>query len=152
MYKIGEVVLDIVLSEDDTVSTPATSHALEDNTEMSDHVSAEPETLSINCIVIDPQNKKRELIKKYQKEGKILDYRYLSRLDHVIITNSNATRSNDYKDGYELNIEFKQIKAVKRKAIKLTSGIVSKMTANKKKMGLHVVKETKNEGKGDKKK
>jgi len=145
-YKLGDVSIDVVRSEDFSSSAQATSHALEDNTEMGDHVSKEPKTLSIDCVVIDPDNKKLNMLLKYQEDARIIDYNNLTKLTHVVIEDISAPRSADIKDGYELSISFKQIKVSRKQIIPLSSGIVAKATRNKKQMGLHIPKDTGSEG------
>lgn len=140
-YRLGDVVLDVIVSEDFNSSTPATSHALEDNSEMSDHITKEPKTLSLTCIVKDADNSKFNLLQKYQSEGRIIDYNNLTTLEHVVIESISVPRTADIKDGYELTIDFKQIKVSRKKIIPLTSGLVAKATANKKNMGLHIPQE-----------
>ena len=146
-YVIGDVHIDVILSEDDEYSTPATDHALEDNTEMSDHVTKDPRTLNLECIVIDPDNQKINKLRQYQENADIIDYNNLTRLQHIVIENTSVSRSADIKDGYNLSISFKQIKTAKRKRVALSSGAVARATQNKKRMGLHIPKETKKEGK-----
>lgn len=146
-YVIGDVYIDVILSEDDDYSTPATSHALEDNTEMSDHVTKEPRTLNLECIVLDPDNQKINKLRQYQSNAEIIDYNNLSRLQHIVIESTSVSRSAEIKDGYNLSISFKQIKTAKRKRVALSSGAVARATRNKQRMGLHIPKETSKEGK-----
>ena len=146
-YVIGDVHIDVILTEDDEYSTPATDHALEDNTEMSDHVTKDPRTLTLDCIVIDPDNQKINKLRQYQENAEIIDYNNLTRLQHIVIENTSVSRSADIKDGYNLSINFKQIKVAYRKQVVLTSGAAERATRNKQKMGLHIPKETKKEDK-----
>lgn len=146
-YVIGDVHIDVILTEDDDYSTPATDHALEDNTEMSDHVTKDPRTLNLECIVIDPDNQKINKLRQYQENADIIDYNNLTQLQHIVIENTNVSRSADIKDGYNLSISFKQIKVAYRKQVVLTSGAVERATRNKQQMGLHIPKETSKEGK-----
>lgn len=145
-YKLGDVLLDVITNEEFSSEATATSHAVEDNTELSDHVAMQPRTLSITCKVVDPDNSKLNQLMKYQSEARIIDYNNLTQLTHVVIESISAPRSADIKDGYELSISFKQIKTAQKRAIPLTSGVVARATRNKKQMGLHVPKDATKEG------
>lgn len=145
-YRLGDVIIDVITSTSYSSSTPATSHALEDNTEISDHITKDPKTLSISCIIIDPYNNKRDLIEKYQDEGRILNFTFLETLDSVVIENFNINRSSDIKRGYEASIDFKKIRLSRKKVIPISSGLVAKAMQNKKQLGLHVVKDTASKG------
>lgn len=145
-YKLGDVVIDVVMSEGFTSDATATTHALEDNTEISDHVAIQPKDLSVECIVIDPDNKKINLLMQYQKEARVIDYNNLTQLTHVVIEGLSVNRSADIKDGYQLSMTFKQIKVARKKVIPLTSGVVARATRNKKQLGLHIPKYTGSEG------
>lgn len=114
---------------------------------MSDHVTKDPRTLNLECIVIDPDNQKINKLRQYQENADIIDYNNLTRLQHIVIENTSVSRSADIKDGYNLSISFKQIKVAYRKQVTLTSGAVERATRNKQKMGLHIPKETSKEGK-----
>src|SRR5690606_824538 len=110
MPYLGDVLIDVIESEDLDESSSTTDHALEDGEQITDHVENDPIVLKISGIIIDPSDEKLLKLRKYRESGEVLSYNYRSRLETVLITSFSSKRDKDIKDGYSFSMTLKQIR------------------------------------------
>lgn len=142
MPYIGDILIDVITSEDLSETSKTTDHALEDGEQITDHVDNEPIILSITGIILDPNDEKRLKLRKFRQEGKLLSYNYQSRLETVLITSFNSSRDASIKDGYTFSMTLKQVRLVKTADTIRVTVKVKKQVKEVSKIGKKKVKKT----------
>lgn len=113
MPYIKDVLIDVISGVSPTESSTATDHALEDNSQISDHVKNNPTTLSITGVIHDDTEQKVLKLREYREKGEIFTFDYMTNYGSVIITDFKRDYSADIKDGYGFSMTLKQIKIAK---------------------------------------
>lgn len=113
MPYLGGILIDVIKSESLSESSTTTDHALEDGEQITDHAKSDPITLSIEGVILDPNDEKLLKLRKMRQEKEILSYNYQSRLENVLITAFNSKKDPGIKDGYTFTMTLKQIGIVK---------------------------------------
>lgn len=140
MPMLGDVLIDVIETEDLTETTDTTDHALEDNETIVDHIENKPITLNITGMIIDPTEQKLLKLRKYRRDGKLLNYRYRSRLETVLITSFTPSKSAKTADGYTFSMTLKQIGLVDAPDVIRVSAAVKKQVKPVTKAGKKSVK------------
>lgn len=132
-----EVILGPVMSESENYSVEVSSYAIENGSEVSDHVHAQPETFSITTFLVDANDlmqsatslifgakqsvaEKIALLRFWQDEGELVTYSgpvmsglfskgYDIYVEDLIINNMRIERNSNSGSGIEVTLEFKKI-------------------------------------------
>lgn len=113
MPYIKDVLIDVITDVSPSESSTATDHALEDNSQISDHVKNNPTTLSITGVINDDTEQKVLKLREYREKGEIFLFDYMTNYGNVIITDFKRDYSADIKGGYAFTMTLKQIKIAK---------------------------------------
>lgn len=113
MPYIKDVLIDVITDVSIPESSTTTDHALEDGEQITDHVKANPTTITIKGIMLDEAESKVLKLRKYREDGEIIDFDYMASLPHCVITDFSRDYSAKNKDGYAFTMTLKQIKVVK---------------------------------------
>lgn len=128
MPYLGDVHINVIESESVSESSSTTDHALEDGSQITDHVESDPITIDISGVILDKTDQKLLKLRKYRETGKILTYKYLNRLENVVIVSFKPDFSKDIKDGYKFSMTLKQIRLAKAPNIVSVSKSVARQT------------------------
>ena len=142
MPYIGDILIDVITSEDLGESSKTTDHALEDGEQITDHVDNDPITLNLTGVMLDPNDEKLLKLRKFRQEGKLLSYNYQSRLETVLITSFNPKKDASIKDGYTFSMTLKQVRLVKAADTIRVTVKVKKQVKEVSKVGKKKVKKT----------
>lgn len=122
MPYIKGVLIDVIEDVSMSESSTTTDHALEDGEQITDHVKANPITVTIKGLLLDDNGRGEGIndsegrvatLRKYREEGEILDYEFMTGLAHCVITDFSRDYSAKIKDGFAFSMTLKQIKTVK---------------------------------------
>lgn len=144
MPYLGDILIDVIESEELDESSSTTDHALEDGEQITDHVESDPIVLSISGVIIDPSDEKLLKLREYRQKGEILNYNYRSRLETVLITSFKPKKDKDIKDGYSFSMTLKQIRMAKAPNVIRVSVPVKKQVKPVSKVGKKTVKKSTN--------
>lgn len=110
MPYIKDVLIDVITKVSMPEMSTTTDHALEDGEQITDHVISNPITISIAGVILDETEEKVLKLRGYREKGEIIDFNYMTSLNHVIITNFDRDYEAKIKDGYAFTMTLKQIK------------------------------------------
>ena len=113
MPYIKDVLIDVITDVSPSESSTATDHALEDNSQISDHVKNNPTTLSISGVIHDDTEQKVLKLREYREKGEIFTFDYMTNYGTVIITDFKRDYKAEIKGGYAFSMTLKQIKIAK---------------------------------------
>lgn len=133
----NQVILGPISGEDESYSANVCSHAVENGSEISDHVHSQPGQFSIKTFLVDKNDlmamaaglvtgdnqtvsKKIALLKLWRETGELLVYSgpvfsgmvlsgYDMYVDNVVIAGLGISRSVDNGEGVEVSISLKNI-------------------------------------------
>lgn len=144
MPYLGDILIDVIESEELDESSSTTDHALEDGEQITDHVENNPIVLSISGVIIDPSDEKLLKLREYRENREILNYNYRSRLETVLITSFKPKKDKNIKDGYSFSMTLKQIRMAKAPNVIRVSVPVKKQVKPVSKVGKKTVKKSTN--------
>lgn len=132
-----QVILGPISGEDESYSANACSHAVENGSEISDHVHAQPGQFSIKTFLVDKNDvmamaaglvtgdnqtvsQKLALLKLWRETGELLVYSgpvfsgmilrgYDMYVEDVVITSLGISRTVDNGEGVEVSISLKKV-------------------------------------------
>lgn len=110
---IKDVLIDSITDVSPNESSTATEHALEDNSQISDHIKNNPTTLSVSGVIHDDTEEKVLKLREYREKGEIFTFDYMTNYGNVVITDFRRDYSVDIKGGYAFSMTLKQIKIAK---------------------------------------
>ncbi|MFF5994284.1 phage baseplate protein [Lysinibacillus sp. KU-BSD001] len=110
MPYIKDVLIDVITDVSMPESSTTTDHALEDGEQITDHVKADPITITLKGVILDDTEEKVLKLREYREKGEIIEYDYMTALKNVVITNFARDYSSSIKNGYAFTITLKQIK------------------------------------------
>lgn len=122
MPYIKDVLIDVIEDVSVKESSTTTDHALEDGEQITDHVKADPITVTIKGLLLDDNGQGNGIndsegrvasLRKYRKDGEIIDFDYVTGLEHCVITNFDRDYSAKTTDGFAFSMTLKQIQTVK---------------------------------------
>lgn len=142
MPYIKDVLIDVIEDVKMSESSTTTDHAVEDGSQITDHVKANPITIQLKGLILDKGNDgsindsegRVATLRKYREEGEIIDFDYMTALTHCVITNFDRDYAASTKDGFAFTMTLKQIKTVKVSryvAVKLPVKKQTKAVTNK---------------------
>ena len=133
-----EVILGPIIAESEKYSVSVASHALEDGSEVSDHVHAQPENFSVSTFLVDANDfmksatslifgkqqsvmEKIALLRLWQDTGELVTYSgpvfsglinkgYDIYVEDLIIENLSTERSADSGEGIKLTLSLRKIR------------------------------------------
>lgn len=113
MPYINGVILDVITDVAVSETSETTDHALEDGEQITDHVKANPITITLKGVILDEAESKVLQLRKYREEGEKIAYDYMSPLQNMVITSFGRDYNAKIKDGYAFTMTLKQIRVVK---------------------------------------
>lgn len=123
-------------------SSTTTDHALEDGEQITDHVKSNPITISLTGVILDETEAKVLKLREYREKGVIIDFDYMTKLNHMVITDFSRDYEARVKDGYAFTMTLKQIKVGKVAKFVSVSIPVKKQTKAVTKKGRQQTKKT----------
>lgn len=123
-------------------SSTTTDHALEDGEQITDHVKSNPITITLTGVILDDTEAKVLKLREYREKGTIIDFDYMTKLNHMVITDFNRDYEARVKDGYTFTMTLKQIKVGKVAKFVSVSIPVKKQTKAVTKKGRQQTKKT----------
>lgn len=133
----NQVILGPISGEDESYSANVCVHAIENGSEISDHVHAQPGQFSIKTFLVDKNDamavvaglvtgnnqtvsQKLALLKEWRETGELLVYSgpvfsgmilrgYDMYVEDVVITNLGISRTVDNGEGVEVSLSLKKI-------------------------------------------
>lgn len=142
MPYIKDVLIDVITKVSMPESSTTTDHALEDGEQTTDHVKSNPITISLTGVILDETEAKVLKLREYREKGVIIDFDYMTKLNHVVITDFNRDYEARVKDGYAFTMTLKQIKVGKVAKFVSVSIPVKKQTKAVTKKGRQQTKKT----------
>ena len=108
-----EVILGPIIAESEKYSVSVASHALEDGSEVSDHVHAQPENFSVSTFLVDANDFANDLMKSaasliFGKQQSVAEKIALLRLwqdTGELVTYSGPVFSGLINKGYDIYVE-----------------------------------------------
>ena len=152
-YSVGEVSLDLILSEDHSLNAAVTQHPVQDGSVISDHISVLPRSGTMRALIsnfslstAEPPEDEEGLNELYQRAEssvlpnraadawealkKLVENRELVQIvtslevySNVALTSVRTTRDADSGDALEIEIDFEQVKIVQLKETKVTAQV-----------------------------
>lgn len=124
---IDDVVFDVIITENDSDSLNVTRHAVEDGSDVTDHVNSTPRKFSIDAILTDADldvlnpvsflnktiDERLDVIDKWIKKKKVLTYYGHDKdIEDVIVQSISRKRSQSTGDGLEVSLSIDKINIV----------------------------------------
>lgn len=111
-YLIGTSRLYLfVVSEENTTSITASEHSVEKGEAITDHVKAEPESVSISGMLVGSGHANSlATLKSWEKSGELLQYSGGTILQRCLIRNLQASYSADLSGGCKFSMELKTVR------------------------------------------
>lgn len=113
MPYIKEVLIDVITDVNASESSTTTDHALEDSEQVTDHVKADPITITLKGVILDNTEEKILKLREYREKGIVINYDYMTELKHVVITNFGRDYAANIKNGFAFSLTLKQIQTAK---------------------------------------
>lgn len=142
MPYIKDVLIDVITKVSMPESSTTTDHALEDGEQITDHVKSNPITITLTGVILDETEAKVLKLREYREKGTIIDFDYMTKLNHMVITDFNRDYEARVKDGYAFTMTLKQIKVGKVAKFVSVSIQVKKQTKAVTKKGRQQTKKT----------
>ncbi|WP_342441236.1 phage baseplate protein [Lysinibacillus sp. FSL K6-0075] len=142
MPYIKDVLIDVITKVSMPESSTTTDHALEDGEQITDHVKSNPITISLTGVILDETEAKVLKLREYREKGVIIDFDYMTKLNHMVITDFSRDYEARVKDGYAFTMTLKQIKVGKVAKFVSVSIPVKKQTKAVTKKGRQQTKKT----------
>ncbi|MCM0627420.1 hypothetical protein M5J14_23350 [Lysinibacillus sp. OL1_EC] len=142
MPYIKDVLIDVITKVSMPESSTTTDHALEDGEQITDHVKSNPITITLTGVILDDTEAKVLKLREYREKGTIIDFDYMTKLNHMVITDFNRDYEARVKDGYAFTMTLKQIKVGKVAKFVSVSIPVKKQTKAVTKKGRQQTKKT----------
>lgn len=142
MPYIKDVLIDVITKVSMPESSTTTDHALEDGEQITDHVKNNPITITLTGVILDETEAKVLKLREYREKGTIIDFDYMTKLNHMVITDFNRDYEARVKDGYAFTMTLKQIKVGKVAKFVSVSIQVKKQTKAVTKKGRQQTKKT----------
>lgn len=119
---LGDVLLDTVEADNPSHNYEVTEKAVEEGENVSDHMKAQPATLSITGIVVgDDASTRLERIKKYQADRELVTYTNRVIYSNMAVENIGTSHSRDIANGFSFDIQLKQVRIAASKEIQITN-------------------------------
>lgn len=127
--KLGDVEFSVVESEKPRDLATITDHPVEKGQDISDHVKQDPSIIDLYGQMVGPDAaKKLSQLKKYQREGELLNYVGRNSYTNVVIQSIDRDHSVRNRFGYEFNMTLKHVRIAVAKTVEV-KGIQAKPKA-----------------------
>lgn len=144
--KIGNIEIDVVESERVNNRVEVTEKPVEKGQDVSDHVKPKPVTIDlIGAVVGDDASDKLQKLKKYQKDGELLEYIGRNAYNNMVIEDIGTAHEVQIRNGYEFNIKLKHVRIATAKEVEIK--VNNPVTKEPDKKTAIKVKPTTNKGK-----
>lgn len=142
--KLGDIVIDVVTSENPRDSVTVTSRPVEAGVDIADHAKQQPSILDISGQIMGEDASDRlQILKKYQKDSVLLKYIGRNIYNNMILVDLDRSHSVTNAKGFGFNMTLKQVKIATAKEIQIN--VVSPKTKKvSKKTNTQVKKKTNN--------
>lgn len=115
---LGDVFINTVYSENISGSAKVTEHPVEVGFDITDHIDAEPEQMTISGVLVGADASLRLNKLKNYKKGELLRYSYRNVFQNVVITSFNRVHDADVKGGLKFTMTLKEVRIAKPVIIK----------------------------------
>jgi len=136
--KLGDVEFDVIESENPKDSATVTDKPVESGQDISDHVKQNSSIINIRGQMTEDAADKLQILKRYQKDGKLLKYVGRNIYSNMVIEEIDREHGADNRNGFQFNIKLKQVRVATAKEVEIK---VANPSTKKK------VKKTTNKGK-----
>ena len=122
--KLNEVEFDVIAEELVSLSNEITEYAVEDNSAITDHIRPNPTRLNITGVLVgENAANKLETLRRYSRQGEVLNYINRNSIKDVIIRNLDTRHNARVRNGLEFVIELQQIRFVEAETVALATPI-----------------------------
>lgn len=119
---LQDVLLDMVESDNPTRSYNVTDKAVEDGTNIADHMKEQPTTLSISGYLVNPNVWARmSRIIQYQKTRRLITYTNRVIHNNMAITNIKTRHDGEVANGLYFTIDLKHVRQARPTTVQITS-------------------------------
>ena len=113
MPYIAGVLIDVITDVKPNETSSTTDHALEDLSQIADHVINNPTTIGLSGVIYDESDAKVGALRKARENGTIFNFDYMTGYPNMVITNFSSEYTASIKKGYKFSMTLKQVKTVK---------------------------------------
>ena len=117
---LGGIELDALITENVDYDAELTTKAIEEGADISDHMKAKPFTASLSGTIVEDADAKLEALKKYQKEGRIINYIGKSILVSVVITSIQVKHTVQNFYGFDYSLRIQEVKLASPETFNIT--------------------------------
>lgn len=118
--KLGDVEFSVVEDEKPRDIVTITDNSVENGQDVSDHVKQESSIIDLTGQMIgDDASKKLQQLKKYQREGKLLNYIGRNIYNNMGILTIDRDHGKQISNGFEFNITLKQVRIATAKTVEI---------------------------------
>jgi hypothetical protein len=116
--RTGEVEFNVVLEESPDYQNQVTSNAVENGSDVADHVKNTPETLAIRGVITGDQAAERlKKLREFLKAGELLTYIGRNVFTNVVIESLTTRHTAQVRDGYECNLTLKHVRVARSREV-----------------------------------
>lgn len=118
---LGDVLLDMVEADNPSHTYEITDRAVEEGENVSDHMKAQPVTLSISGVVVgDDAWPRLQRLRQYQENCELVTYVNRVIYTNMAIESIETSHGVDIANGFSFDIQLKRIKKASPKEIQIT--------------------------------
>lgn len=118
--KLGDIEFSVVEDEKPRDLVTITDNSVENGQDVSDHVKQESSIIDLKGQMIgDDASKKLQQLKKYQREGKLLNYIGRNIYNNMGILTIDRDHGKQISNGFEFNITLKQVRIATAKTVEI---------------------------------
>lgn len=134
-YGVGSLVFDLILTEDHSLDNTVTNHAVEDGSEISDHIQNELEKGSLTGLITNfsiragaiTSNRAQDafdLLYSIWKERSLVTVTTIHKTyENVAIISAPVARDTESAESIVIQINFQQVKVVKLQSVVIETEI-----------------------------
>lgn len=118
--KLGDIEFSVVEDEKPRDLVTITDNSVENGQDVSDHVKQESSIIDLKGQMIGyDASKKLQQLKKYQREGKLLNYIGRNIYNNMGILTIDRDHGKQISNGFEFNITLKQVRIATAKTVEI---------------------------------
>lgn len=117
--KLQDVIMDAVVKETPNYKADVTSKPVEQGQDISDHVKFNGASVSLSGSMVNDAANKLEILRGYQREGKLLKYIGRNAFENMVITSINTNHSKENSLGFDYDIDLEQVRIAKPKTFEI---------------------------------
>lgn len=118
--KIGDVIVDVVSSEDLSHDADVTTNSVEKGQDIADHVKAKAPSISISGLITgsDAPSKLQKL-KKMQKDGELIKYVGRTMYNNMVIEKLHTSHAVGVHGGYTFSINLVNVRIAESQLVEV---------------------------------